>query len=144
MKALKKITLLSIMTLALASGGCSKNVTTHGQVINPVMLNNLRVGLDDKTSVQNTLGSPSSIGTFADKRWYYVTEMTLGKTLNPNILQERDIIIIEFDDEEKVTAIRKLDETDGRQIDPSQRVTPTQGQSLGLLDQLLDNLGSGF
>lgn len=132
------------MTLALASGGCSKNVTTHGQVINPVMLNNLRVGLDDKTSVQNTLGSPSSIGTFADKRWYYVTEMTLGKTLNPNILQERDIIIIEFDDEEKVTAIRKLDETDGRQIDPSQRVTPTQGQSLGLLDQLLDNLGSGF
>ena len=144
MKAIKKLTLVSLISLSLATAGCSEVVTTHGQVINSSLLNNIRIGVDDKESVQSVLGSPSAIGTFADKRWYYVTETAVDKPLNPNILEERNVLIIEFDESNKVASLRRLDESDGRQIEPSTRVTPTQGQSLGILDQLLDNLGTGF
>lgn len=144
MKAIKKLTLTSLIGLSLAVSACTEVVTTHGQVINSSQLNKIRIDIDDKESVQSILGSPSSIGTFADARWYYVTETTVDKPLNPNILEERNVLVIEFNEDDKVISLRKLDETDGRQIEPSARVTPTQGQSLGVLDQLIENLGTGF
>lgn len=124
--------------------GCSNIHHTHGQIIPKENLAMLEVGKTDKQDVRRYLGSPSSVSTFADNEWLYITSKTVDKPLKPGGLIERDIIIINFDDNGKLAQITQKDATEGRQIDPAAKTTETQGQSLGILDQMIDNLGRGF
>ncbi len=125
------------------TSACSEIVATHGQIIQPNQLERVKVGVHDKQTVQRLLGSPSATGTLNENRWYYITETTLSKPLNPNLLKERQVVIIEFDANGTVAALKTKDASDGKQIDPNTDVTKTQGQSMGVIDQMLDNLGMG-
>lgn len=140
-----KTTLFATILISTALlAGCANEINTHGHVVSERQIKSLRLGVDDKQTVQTRLGSPSTTGTFFDNRWYYMTEKVLNKPLNPNLLQQRQVIVVEFNEEEKVSKIWELSQNDGADINPSTRVTPTQGQSLGIVDQLLQNLGQGF
>lgn len=130
-------------TVALLSG-CSNVHHTHGQIIPQENMAMLEVGKTDKQDVRRYLGSPSSVSSFADDEWLYITSKTVDKPLKPGGLIERDIIIINFDENGKLAQISQKDASEGRTIEPSEKTTETQGQSLGILDQMLDNLGRGF
>ena len=54
---------------------------------------------------------------------------------------ERSIVVVSFDTTGYVeeTAVYHLE--DGRQIDPVDRITPTEGRELTVLQQLLGNFG---
>ena len=130
--------------LLISVTACSKQVNTHGQVLPVALINSVAVGVDDKEDVRQKLGSPSAMGTFADDRWYYFTTKTVDETLKPNQLLERDIYIVDFAENGKVSAVHHKDEQDGQTVSPVGRTTPTYGQSLGIVEQLMQNLGSGI
>jgi outer membrane protein assembly factor BamE (lipoprotein component of BamABCDE complex) len=82
------------------------------------------------------------VSTFDDNTWYYMgqrTEQTAFFT--PDIL-ERQVLIVRFDDKDKVTDIEKRtgDQTIA-QIDTVERTTPTSGKELSFLEQLIGNVG---
>ena len=66
------------------------------------------------------------------------------KTLNPNILETRDVYILTFDDTGTLADVSKRDKAASKEVDPSTAATYTQGQSLGIIDQFLFNLGRGL
>lgn len=129
---------------ALASAGCSNVYHTHGQIIPQENLAMLEVGKNDKQDVRSYLGSPSSVSTFEDDEWLYITSRTVDKPLSPGELVARDILVISFDKNGKIAKIDKKDATASRDLTPSEKTTKTQGQSLGIIDQMLQNLGQGF
>lgn len=126
-------------------GACTETITTHGQVILPSRLAQVEAGQTTKSDVQRLLGSPSSTGTFDDNRWYYVTSTLKDKPLNPDIVQKREVVVIQFDPSSSiVTGVERKTETDGRQIEPDDHITATQGQSLGVVDSMIQSIGGGL
>jgi outer membrane protein assembly factor BamE (lipoprotein component of BamABCDE complex) len=122
---------------------CGQTVATHGHIILPSRLAQIQVGQTSQDDVRRLLGSPSTTGTLNDSTWYYMTNTTVDKPLNPNILQKSQLIKITFNPSGTVAGISQKTEADSKDLEPATKTTPTQGQSVGILDQMLDNIGIG-
>lgn len=128
----------------LALAACANNLDTHGHILNEGQIAQLEKGVTTQAEVRRILGSPSSETMFDAPRWIYVTEKTQDKPLRPNMLREREILVVDFDKKGIFQKLERKGLQDGHTITPEQQITPTQGQSLGILDQLLGNIGRGF
>ncbi|NBX86649.1 MAG: outer membrane protein assembly factor BamE, partial [Proteobacteria bacterium] len=124
--------------------GCAETINTHGQVILPSRLAQIKPGQTTRDEVLQLLGSPSTQGTMNDNRWYYITSTMGTKAFEPNNLKSRKVIIIDFDTASgTVSALQEKTEADGQALEPVRNTTKTQGQSLGIVEQLFGNLGLG-
>ena len=133
-----------VLLLALAAGtlsACAETVTTHGQIILPSRLAQIKPGTTTRAEVQQLMGTPSTTGTFNDTRWYYITSTVKTKVLQPNILQKREIVIVDFDAAGVVSNLTQRTEADAKEFDPVTATTRTHGQSMGILEQAFGNLG---
>ena len=128
------------LALALTTA-CSPTVDVRGHLPSAEALERLAPGLQSRNDVIEILGSPSMVATFGDEVWYYVGEKTERIAfLEPEVL-ERTVIALRFDQSGRLTGVDRLGLKDGKEIDPVNRVTPTAGKELTLLEQLIGNLG---
>jgi outer membrane protein assembly factor BamE (lipoprotein component of BamABCDE complex) len=135
---------LLLAFLASTVASCTSTLATHGQVILPSRLAQITPGTTTRGDVQRLLGSPSAQGTFNDSRWYYITSTVKDKPLNPNLLQKREVVIIDFDPSGTVVGMTTKDESEGKDITPDKAMTATHGQSLGIIDSMINDLGGGL
>ena len=127
--------------LAATLAGCSPRVDQRGNAPDPDDVLAIQPGVDDKAKVFQLLGSPSTAGTFDDKIWYYISKRTATIAfLEPTVL-DQEVLEIKFDDGGLVKDMKLYGVEDGKVIDPVARVTPTGGQELTFMKQLLGNIG---
>jgi outer membrane protein assembly factor BamE (lipoprotein component of BamABCDE complex) len=91
--------------------------------------------------VAELLGSPSSVGTFNAKIWYYISKRT--KTISffdPEIL-DQEVLQITFDNAGLVSDMRIYGLENARTITPDPNITPTSGKELTIVQQLMGNIG---
>lgn len=125
----------------LALSGCESGVTVRGNMPDPDIASQIQPGVHTREDVSSLLGSPSTISTFEDRKWYYIGQKTSQFAFfKPEIL-ERDVLVVSFDEDGRVAETRNYDLADSRQIDPVDRITPTEGKDLTILQQLLGNIG---
>ena len=130
--------------LALSLSACAEGVAIHGNVIKQSQIETLKVGISTKRDVLQTLGTPSTEATFDKNRWYYVSEHVTTKPMDISVLNEREIVIVDFDTNQKVSSIQFKNKSDGRYVEQSNRKTATQGEQLGVLEQMIENIGKGL
>jgi outer membrane protein assembly factor BamE (lipoprotein component of BamABCDE complex) len=131
----------AIALLAAASiAACSPTVAQRGNVPDTEKLAELKTG-DSKDKVVQTIGSPSSIGTFSDKRWYYISRKTEKFGFFDPKTVDQQVVEVLFDDQDKVQEIKKLNLDDAYDVDLVGRSTPTAGKSITFMDQLFGNIG---
>lgn len=124
---------------------CAQTVNTRGQVILPSRLAQIKVGESTQNDVLNLLGSPSTQGTINNARWYYITSTVASKTFHPYNLKDRKVIVVDFDTATGlVAAVSEKTAADGKDVPIVEKTTPTHGQALGIVDQVLGNLGQGL
>ena len=134
---IKPAVLLFCMTLA----ACAPTLIIQGYMPDEETLAGVEQGVDTKDAVVTKLGSPSTIATFDDDTWIYVNKRSeVFAFFEPTVLSQ-NVVAINFDPEGRVEEIRRFTLEDGRLINPITRKTPTQGQELGLLEQLFGNVG---
>lgn len=115
---------------------CAPRTNVQGNVVDPELLSQVKPGTLNKEQVQTLLGTPSSVGTFDQNTWYYISKQTRRYAfLDPTILDQQ-VIEIEFDKKGMVQAVRKYGEEDGKDVQIVSRTTPTRGRTLGIMDQL--------
>ena len=124
--------------------GCANTMNTQGQIIPEENFAKLEPGTQNKLAVLRLLGSPSSESLFAEKKWLYITTKTQKRVLTHDEVKDREIVILAFDDNDMLSNITKRTAKDGRDIAPLPQRTKTHGQSLGILDQMFENLGQRF
>jgi len=78
---------------------------------------------------------------FGDETWYYVSKRTETLAFLAPEVTERKVVIVRFDRQGVVKAVDYLGLDDEREIQFVERETPTSGNEIGLLDQLLGNIG---
>lgn len=140
-KLLKRLGIGAVVVVASVSlGACGlSRVVTRGNLPDPAKVKELKPGKVSKDDILDALGSPSSINLFGNETWYYISERTETIAfLEPKVLN-RQVLIVEFDKAGKMTQIVSLGLDAGREVTHVERVTPTFGQELTILDQILGN-----
>ena len=132
--------------VALISGimgvsACTPRVQSIGNELDPERLSEITVGEHTRLDVEEILGSPSSMATFGQETWYYVSEKLESKAFFAAEVVDRAVTIIRFDETGSVAEITNLSQLDARNIEPVDRQTPTAGNELTFIEQMMANLG---
>ncbi len=123
----------------LLTSACGNVVSVRGNLPDPEIVQSIEPGIDSRRDVVDRLGSPSTISTFQDRKWYYVGQLTEQRAfLKPEVVS-RSVLVISFDDTGLVEETKTMNLDDGFQVDPVSRVTPTEGREFTLWQQLIGN-----
>ncbi len=137
---------LSVVILGLAVGsstfvtGCTPVVSQHGNLVNDYQIEKIKEGESTKSDVLHILGSPTTQSTFNPNVWYYMgQEAEKYGILDQKITNER-ILVVMFDDNGVVETIAPFN-GERHDIPYAREKTPTHGNELTVMQQLLGNLG---
>jgi len=127
--------------LALGVNGCTPRVDVRGNLPDPELLEEIRAGGFGRDDVAQLLGSPSTTAMFENETWFYVSQKTQTVAfLEPEVV-EQTVVVVQFENTGEVKSVDQLDLEDGRIVTPTEKVTPTLGNDLTILEQALGNLG---
>jgi outer membrane protein assembly factor BamE (lipoprotein component of BamABCDE complex) len=132
---------LITISIALALASCSPIVDTRGHSAEAVDLKQIIVGQSGPEDVTALLGSPTTTSNFGDEIWYYVSQQQerVG-VFAPEVTAQR-IIGVQFDANKKVSEIAEFTKEDGKPVQIVSKTTPTEGHSIGIMEQMLGNFG---
>jgi outer membrane protein assembly factor BamE (lipoprotein component of BamABCDE complex) len=133
--------LASTLCLSVLLGGCQAKILQHGNVPDEDEVVQIQPGQDDKTRVEQLLGSPSTTGNFGEDVWYYISKRTSQTAFFEPDTIDQGVVAISFDQQSIVQDIKVYDQTDGRLVAMVDRVTPTHGNEMSFIQQMLGNLG---
>jgi outer membrane protein assembly factor BamE (lipoprotein component of BamABCDE complex) len=129
------------LTVALSLAGCTPRIDQRGNKPDEDQVVQINPGVDDKNRVSELIGTPSTISTFDDRTWYYISKRTETTAfLDPKVV-DQEVLAINFDETGIVQSMKVYGQEDGRTIAYVDRTTPTEGNSLTIVQQLLGNLG---
>jgi outer membrane protein assembly factor BamE (lipoprotein component of BamABCDE complex) len=128
-------------TGAAILAGCATVVEQRGNLPPQEKLAEIQPGATSKDEVIRILGSPSSVGIFNDRSWYYISRRT-GQFafFEPDVIDQQ-VYIINFDDQGIVKTVDHKGVQDAKAIDPVPRATPAPGRELTFFEQLIGNVG---
>jgi outer membrane protein assembly factor BamE (lipoprotein component of BamABCDE complex) len=129
------------LVLAGSLAACAPTYTTHGYVPSDSELAQIEVGRDDRSAVEAAFGRPGMAGLLTDGAWYYVQSRYRHSGGRAPVEIDRQVLAISFDSRGRVANIERFGLEDGRVVELSRRVTETGIRDVGLIRQLLSNLG---
>lgn len=122
-------------------GACATRVDNQGNLPDAEVLTKIEVGKQGREQVLDLIGSPSSVAAFGPETWYYISQRIHSVAFFSPTLEDRKVIAIRFDDKGVVREVRELGLEDGKKIEHVERVTPTAGHEMTVLEQMVGNLG---
>ena len=126
---------------ALALAGCSSIRGYRGYITDQTLLQSVQPGIDNRLSVERTLGQPSFASQFGDPVWYYVGSRTQQAPFNTPRIVDHTVLAVRFDAAGNVIAAEQSGIEKVARIDPEGDATPTLGRERSFLEDLFGNIG---
>ncbi len=134
--------MLLILAAALATGGCGRLQSRQGYVVDPVLTAAISPGVDNRESVEKTLGRPTFVGQFGDGEYYYVSRETRQLAFaNPRPTQQM-VMRVAFDAAGNVTQVDTAGLDQVANIRPTGKRTPTLGRTRSFWEDIFGNIGT--
>ena len=127
--------------LAIGLSACAQDINVRGNMPLDEDLARIAPGVHSRNDVARLLGSPSTISTFEDSKWYYIGQKTTEFAFFAPEVLERKVVVVSFNDAGTVAETKTIGLADGQDIDPVDRITPTEGRKLNLLQEIFGNIG---
>ncbi len=140
-RARSRITSGLLLVALLGLSACEYQVNVRGNMLDPDDVAEVLPGVSNRGDVSELLGSPSTVSTFEDQTWYYIGQRTEQLAFLAPETTDRSVLVVKFDDAGLVETTRLYTVEDGKVITPNTRKTPTQGNELTIIQQLIGNLG---
>ena len=131
-----------IVAAGLALTACAGIREHKGFVIDQALADGIQVGVDNKDSVQRTLGRPTFTGQFDPNDWYYVSRNTAQLAFRDPKVTEQTILRVQFDQTGNVASVQKTGKELIAQVDPSGDKSPTLGRERSFFEELFGNIGT--
>jgi outer membrane protein assembly factor BamE (lipoprotein component of BamABCDE complex) len=137
----KGFTLTALIGLALGSSACSRVRGQQGYLTDSVLTSSIQAGIDNRTSVEKTLGRPSFIGQFTPNDWYYFSRQTkqLAFALPKPVSQS--ILHVQFDSAGNVANVSTTGLEKVANIRTIKDRTPTLGKNRSFFEDIFGNIG---
>ncbi|MCR9219589.1 MAG: outer membrane protein assembly factor BamE [Alphaproteobacteria bacterium] len=121
-------------------GACEPKTALRGNLPRESQIEQIRVGQDTKSRVRDILGTPSTIGTFDQDVWYYMSQKTeQWAFLEPEIV-DHQVLALYFTPDGVLQNVVTYTQEDLREVEYADRKTPTSGRELTFLEQLFGNV----
>ena len=130
-----------IGAVTVAVSACADRLDTRGNLLDPERVEEIKPGEQTREEVVEILGSPSSVTAFGSDTWYYIAKQTKTFAFFAPEVTERQILVVKFSKDGKVIEVDKVGLEQSREINHVKRKTPTHGNKLTVLEQLIGNLG---
>jgi outer membrane protein assembly factor BamE (lipoprotein component of BamABCDE complex) len=133
--------LLGLATISIiALSACTPSTQTRGNYLFSDDIARIQPMVSTEIDVLNTLGTPTAKAVFDENTWYYVGLKTEKKGFLDEKVTERQTVKVVFDESKFVKSITNVD-GDPMDIPISSRVTPTSGNEVTAIQQILGNIG---
>lgn len=100
-----------------------------------------QVGVDTHDTVRTRFGTPSTTSVLEQDAWYYVSEIQSQVAFYRPHITDRRVMVVRFNGD-TVSAVENYGIERGRIVAYDTHATPTRGRELGILEQLLGNIGN--
>ena len=134
--------MLAATTLAMLATGCNSIKDHRGYLVDQALLDSVQPGVDNKLSVERTLGRPTFISEFGQQDWYYVSINTRQAAFTRPKASEQLVLRVRFDAAGNVAGIDRTGIEKVVYLSPDGDKTPTLGRERGFLQDLFGNIGS--
>jgi outer membrane protein assembly factor BamE (lipoprotein component of BamABCDE complex) len=122
--------------------GCAGIRDHRGAVIDPELVSAVQVGVDNKASVEKTLGRPTLVSQFTPNDWYYVSQNTNTAAFSSPKVSRQTVLHVRFDQAGNVASVRRTGKELIASINPDNARTPTLGRKKSFFEDIFGNIGA--
>jgi outer membrane protein assembly factor BamE (lipoprotein component of BamABCDE complex) len=130
------------LVLVTLMGGCTSIRDHRGYLVDQSLLDSVQPGIDNRLSVEKTLGRPTFESQFGEKDWYYLSQIVKTPPFRSARTSEQTVLRVRFDPTGNVVAVDKRGMEQVARLNPDGHTTPTLGRHRSLLEDLFGNIGS--
>ncbi|MFO1261133.1 MAG: outer membrane protein assembly factor BamE [Sphingomonadaceae bacterium] len=134
--------MIALGCAAIALSGCARVRTHQGYLVDNMLVDSIQPGIDNRQSVEGTLGRPTFVSQFGTQDWYYVSrDMRQLAFANPKP-KEQTVLRVRFDTAGNVVGIDKAGLDKVAEISPKDGKTPTLGRERSFFEDIFGNIGA--
>ncbi|NTZ41528.1 outer membrane protein assembly factor BamE [Altererythrobacter sp. SALINAS58] len=141
MRAAMAMKLALLLTAGLAASGCTSIRENRGYIVDQTLTQSVQPGIDNRQSVQATLGRPTFTSQFGEPVWYYVSSITGRRPFVRPKIEEHSVLAVRFDAEGNVIAADRSGLEQVVYLTPDSDQTPTLGRERSFFEDLFGNIG---
>lgn len=142
MTALRILGTGAILAATIVAGGCTPIREPRGFIVDPILVASVQPGVDNRQSVQATLGHPSFESQFGAPTWYYVSSVNQRRPfVNPRI-GTHQVLAVQFDGAGNVATVERSGLDKVVFLSPDGDKTPTLGRERSFFEDLFGNIGT--
>jgi outer membrane protein assembly factor BamE (lipoprotein component of BamABCDE complex) len=127
---------------AVLASGCASIRDHRGYLADQALVDSVQAGIDNKLSVEKTLGRPTFISQFGQQDWYYLSINTKQAAFNRPRTYEQTVLRVRFNPAGNVIGVEKSGVEKVVNLSPDGHATPTLGRERSFLQDLFGNIGS--
>ena len=142
MKAFGRIGLVAVLAAATLAAGCTTIKEQRGYRAEAVLLESIQPGIDDKVSVERTLGQPTFTSHYGQDSWYYVSSDTRQKPFRSPKIKKHEVFAVHFDRSGAVIGTETSGIERVAKLSPEGDKTKTLGRERTFLQDLFGNFGA--
>jgi outer membrane protein assembly factor BamE (lipoprotein component of BamABCDE complex) len=132
-----------VLGMAVSTAGCLQAIQTHrGYLADEVLMQSIQAGVDNRISVERTLGQPSYVSQFGEPVWYYIGSTLRQAPFARPKIGEHSVLAIHFDASGNVIDVKRSGMEQVAFINPENDTTPTLGRERSFLEDLFGNIGT--
>ena len=142
MRATTTITRSAVVAMGLVTSGCTRLRGHQGYIGDATLVTAIQPGVDNKDSVQTTLGRPTFTGQWNDNEWYYFARDTQALAFSMPKPTSQSITKVSFDQAGNVAAVTTTGMEHVAKISPNGDKTPTLGRHTSFFEEIFGNIGT--
>lgn len=132
--------ILFCLLCLLVVNACSPVTSQRGNMLQDYQLEDVKPQEHTRSDVLRLLGSPTSQSTFNSNIWYYIGQETEKRGILDDRVKNERIVVVAFNEEGVVQLVQDVD-AERIDVPYAKGQTPTHGNELTFMQQLLGNLG---
>ena len=142
MRASQIVTLATVIAALSLSSGCTRLKSHQGYIGDQTLLSSVQPGVDNKESVQASLGRPTFVGQFDQNDWYYYSRDAKQLAFSQPVAENQYVLKVRFDQTGNVASVSQTGKELISKISPEGDKTPTLGRDTSFFEEIFGNIGA--
>ena len=142
MRASQIVTLATVIAALSLSSGCTRLKSYQGYIGDQTLLSSVQPGVDNKESVQASLGRPTFVGQFDQNDWYYYSRDAKQLAFSQPVAENQYVLKVRFDQAGNVASVSQTGKELISKISPEGDKTPTLGRDTSFFEEIFGNIGA--
>ena len=142
MRASQIVTLATVIAALSLSSGCTRLKSHQGYIGDQTLLSSVQPGVDNKESVQASLGRPTFVVPFDQNDWYYYSRDAKQLAFSQPVAENQYVLKVRFDQAGNVASVSQTGKELISKISPEGDKTPTLGRDTSFFEEIFGNIGA--